>query len=294
MTPGLPTPADKRFRRARVKPTGRRGASLRRAVTVAKSAGLAALVVFCVWRAAVLVAESPALAVEHINIRGNHRLSRGEAMALLADLRGRNILGIRLGEWRQRLLTSPWVEDALVRRVLPNSMDVLVSERTPMGIARLGRELFLVDRHGVVIEEYGPRFADLDLPVIDGLGAPPREGAPVVDERRTALVARLLGDVAGHQRLASRVSQIDVRDASDAVVLLEGDTVMLRLGDHDFATRLQDYLDLAPALRERVSTIDSVDLRFGQRLYVRPSRDDGGGAQAASREAGGSSRAGGQ
>ena len=254
MTPGLPKPTDKRFRRARVKPTGRRGASVRRVWHAAKTGGFVLLVAFCVWRAVALVAESPALAIAHINVRGNDRLSRGEALALLADLRGQNILSVRLGDWRQRLMTSPWVEQVLVRRVLPNSMDVLVSERTPLGIARVGRDLFLVDRHGVVIDEYGPRYADMDLPVIDGLASPPKDGAPLVDERRTALVVRLLGDVAGHQRLASRVSQIDVHDATDAVVLLEGDTVMLRLGDRDFATRLQDYLDLAPALRERMAS----------------------------------------
>ena len=122
-----------------------------------------------------------------------------------------------------------------MRRVLPSTLDVVIRERVPMGIARLGRELYLVDQHGVVIDEYGPAYADLDLPVIDGLASPPRNGAPLVDERRTALVARLLGDVAGHERLAARLSQIDVRDAHDAVVLLDGDTVMLRLGDRDFA-----------------------------------------------------------
>ena len=38
MTPGLPAPADKRFRRAQVRPTGRKGASWRRALLLAKSA----------------------------------------------------------------------------------------------------------------------------------------------------------------------------------------------------------------------------------------------------------------
>jgi len=34
--------------------------------------------------------------------------------------------------------------------------------------------------------------------------------------------------------------------------------------------RLQSYVDVAPALRERVQDIDYVDLRFEDRLYVRP------------------------
>ena len=52
---------------------------------------------------------------------------------------------------------------------------------------------------------------------------------------------------------ARRVSQIDVTDARDAVVMLKDDTALLRVGDEQFAERLQSYLDLAPALRERIA-----------------------------------------
>ncbi len=294
MTFGLRSPSDRRFRRAQVKPSGRKGAGLRRAKLAAKLALLGTLTTLGAGRAIAIVTESPAMRVSLINLHGNDRLSRGEALALLADLRGQNILAVDLGSWRDRLLTSPWVETAVVRRVLPGTIDVVVRERTPMGIARLGRDLYLVDQHGVVIDEYGPVYSDLDLPVIDGLASSPRQGTPLVDERRTALVARLLGDVAGHARLSAQLSQIDVRDAHDAVVLLDGDTVMLRLGDRDFAARLQGYLDVASALKERVAAIDTVDLRFGERMYVRPLGNDGGGPEPASRDAGVGGRTGGQ
>ena len=293
MKAALPAPADKRFRRVQVKPTGRRGLVWRRATVAAKSATLALVVSLALWRAVTLVANSSALQISQIVLHGNDRLSRGEAMALLGDLHGQNILAVRLEDWRQRLMASPWVEDATVRRVLPNTLDVLVRERTPIGIARLGRDLYLVDRRGVLIDEYGAGYADLDLPVIDGLGPPPGEDALVMDERRTALVVRLLADVASHSQLASRVSQIDVRDARDAVVLLDGDTVMLRLGDRDFAARLKDYLGVATALKDRMAAIDMVDLRLGERMYVRPGRDDGG-LQPATIEPGPGGRVGGQ
>jgi cell division septal protein FtsQ len=54
------------------------------------------------------------------------------------------------------------------------------------------------------------------------------------------------------------------------VLLLDGDTALLHLGDDEFLERLQSYVDLAPALRERVPDIDYVDLRFDSRVYVRP------------------------
>ena len=111
---------------------------------------------------------------------------------------------------------------------------------------------------------------ELDLPVIDGLAAAPRDGAALVDEPRAALAARLLAELEPRPDLAGRVSQIDVSDVRDAVVLLKDDTAFLRLGDEQFTDRLQSYIDLAPALRERVDGIDTVDLRFDERIYVRP------------------------
>ena len=47
---------------------------------------------------------------------------------------------------------------------------------------------------------------------------------------------------------------------------------MIQLGEDQFLQRLQAYLDLAPALRERVEEIDHVDLRFDDRIYVRPAK----------------------
>ena len=43
---------------------------------------------------------------------------------------------------------------------------------------------------------------------------------------------------------------------------------MIQLGEDQFLPRLQSYLQLARALRERVADIDYVDLRFDDRIYV--------------------------
>jgi cell division protein FtsQ len=263
-------PADKRFRRAHVKPARRRKVAWRTVWRVARALAVCGLVTYGGWRAAALVAAAESLQVRQVSVRGNVQLSNGEVLALVDGMRGENILGVDLDEWRDRLLTSPWVQDARLRRVLPSRVDVVIQERQPMGIGRLGRRLYLVDRHGVIVDEYGPAYADLDLPLIDGLAAPPGGGGPLVDERRAALAWRLIAALGDHEDLLELVSQLDVSDAYDVVVIRDGDTARLRLGDRDFAGRLQDYLDLAPALRERVSDIDYVDLRFGERLYVRP------------------------
>ena len=100
----------------------------------------------------------------------------------------------------------------------------------------------------------------------------PGSGQPSIDEGRAELAARVLEAVTARKDIAQRISQIDVRDAHDAVVMLEDDAALLHLGDEKFLERLQSYVDLAPALREQVRDIDYVDLRFGERVYVRPAK----------------------
>jgi cell division protein FtsQ len=270
--PRVAAPSDKRFRRAHVKPARRGKASARYPWLVFKVVTVLGLALYGGWRGTALVLGAPALQVARISVRGNERLSSGEVLALVDGLRGRNILTVDLDEWQQRLLASSWVEQAHVRIVLPSRVDIRLHERRAIGIGRLANSLYLIDATGVIIDEYGLNYSELDLPIIDGLAARPAEGVSAVDEPRARLAARVIGALEARPDLAGRVSLIDVSDAHDAVVMLEGETVMVRLGEQDFVDRLEEYLDLAPALRERVADIDYVDMRFDERLYVRPAK----------------------
>jgi cell division protein FtsQ len=247
---------------------------------VAYVAVLGAVLLVGAYRAAELVLTAEALTVTRITVSGNTRLSRGEVLSLLDGLSGRNMLLVSLEEWRQKVLASPWVEDAAIRRVLPGTVDVVIAERQPTGIGRIDSALYLLDQHGRIIDEFGPSHAEFDLPLIDGLAAAEGTGTgePAVDEGRAALAMRLLASLQGRPDLAGRVSQIDVTDVRDAVVILKGDTALIRIGEDQFAERLQSYLDLASALRQKVPQIDYVDLRFGERVYVRPAERRRGGS----------------
>ena len=262
-------PADRRFKRAHLKPARKRGAFTLRRLHTAVAGVIIALAVYAGYRAVAVVSGLDIFRIDRINVRGNHRLSSGEVLAMLENLKGRSVLAVDLAEWRRALLSSPWVADASLRRTLPSTVDVTILERAPLGIGRINGALFLVDDRGAVIDEYGPNYADLDLPIIDGLSAP---GEAHADLYR-ALLARRLLDALRVRNMASQISQIDVSDSRNAVVLLEGDPTLIRLGNERFVERLQSYRELAPTLREQVPAIDYVDLRFDERVYVRPARE---------------------
>jgi cell division protein FtsQ len=169
-------------------------------------------------------------------------------------------------------MASPWVRDAALRRSLPSTVEVAVSERQPIGVGRIKSEMFLVDERGVIIDQYGPQYGDLDLPIIDGLAAAPGEDGALTDEARADLAARVITALKTKASIGRRLSQVDVSDLHNAAVILNGDPALIQLGEDQFLTRLQSYLDLAPTLHERVTDIDYVDLRFDDRIYVRPTK----------------------
>jgi cell division protein FtsQ len=267
-------PAEKNFRRAKVRP-GKKGtgAGVARWVSWRASRWTLAVVVvlYAGYRGTSLALHATALQVRRITVHGNVRISSGEVQAIVDGLRGSSILTADLTGYRRRLMASPWVADVAMRRVLPSTVEVFVSERRPMGLCRLGTALYLIDPNGTLIDEFGPQYAEFDLPIIDGLVRAPNTGQPTIDEARAELAARVIEALSARKDIAQRISQIDVRDPHDAVVLLQDDAALLHLGEEKFLERVQSYVDLAPALRQRVPDIDYVDLRFDERVYVRPA-----------------------
>jgi cell division protein FtsQ len=261
-------PADRRFRRAHVKPSHRRLKWRPLATWLAASASVVVVLSYAVYRGGPVLAHLGT--VDEILVRGNERLSKGEVLAVMSGLRGESLFSTDLDAWRRRVMRSPWVRDAALRRTLPSTVEVVIFERQPVGIGRINGETYLVDEGGVVIDQYGPQYADLDLPIIDGLSASPDEDGSAVDAARAELAARFIAAVRGRPDVARQVSQIDVADLHNAAVILNGDPAVIYVGDDQFLQRLQSYVQLAPALRQRVPDIDYVDLRFDERIYVRP------------------------
>ena len=218
------TATDKRFRRAHVKPSRKRTPASKHAWLAIRALAVVMVVGYGGYRGVTSIAAAQSLQVGHLVVRGHQRLSTGEVLALVDGLRGQNILTIRISEWQQKLLASPWVESATIRRVLPATLEIMIHERVPMGIGRIGSSLYLIDAKGVIVDEYGPAYADIDLPVVDGLAAAAHDGVELIAAARTEFASRVIASFGSRPELAKRVSQIDVSDLHNAVVILDDDT----------------------------------------------------------------------
>ena len=267
-TAGVPAPADKRFRRSSHRPGRRRGWQFW-AVRAGLFAAAIALTTTLLWVLGNGVMDAGVFRIDRLEVQGQTHLAADDVRALLDGLTGESIFRADLEEYRGRLLDSRWIESASLWRVFPSSIHVEVVERAPLAIGRLNGRFYLVDRAGV-IDEAGPKYAELDLPVVDGL-FPDGDGA-VPDPARVDLLGRFLSDIGTRADLSHRISQIDVSDARNAVVLIDNEPARLQLGMTDFAARLLRYFEAYEAAERRVAVADYYDLRFGDRIFVGPAR----------------------
>ena len=196
-------------------------------------------------------------------------MSTQEVEALLHGIRSERILNVDFGAYRKRVMDSPWVADVSIRRVLPSTVVLRVVERVPMAVARLGPQLYLVDSTGAIMDEFSPQYREFDLPIVDGLVAASRSG-PVADAARVLLTGRFIDALASRPDLRKRVSQVDVSNERDLVAILDNGPEALHLGDARFVERLTTYFEISQTLHEQFSELDYVDLRFDERVYVRP------------------------
>ncbi len=85
------------------------------------------------------------------SVVGNTRMALGEVVSLTdTSSRARYASRPHRETLQARLRELPWVQDAAIRfHVFRGTMLVVISERQPMGIGRLGTQLQLVDPLGV-------------------------------------------------------------------------------------------------------------------------------------------------
>ena len=237
-------------------------------------AGTAA--VLAAYEAGHFLLTSPEMALVHpdqIVLEGNHNVRAARVYAIFAADRGRSVLRIPLDERRRQLESLPWIEQATVRRALPNRIEVEITERTPIAFLREPGDMALVDVHGVILDR--PLEGDFNFPVITGVTS-----EMPADER--AIRLQLYSGFAQQIETAragalDHVSEVDLSDQHDLRATVtglgaadgQGDSpVLVHFGDSDFAVKYQTLVDDLPQWRAKAGPVESVDLRFSNEAVV--------------------------
>jgi cell division protein FtsQ len=152
---------------------------------------------------------------------------------------------------QDRIERLPWVERASIERVLPDRLEVRVSERSPYAVWHLGNRSFLIDKSGRVLTAV-PRGAMPSLPRVAGEGA-------------AAEAYRLFTLLADHPALMARI-EIAERIGGRRWMLRLADGGSVQLPARGETEALARALRIAGA---RGSAAREIDVRVSARTLVR-------------------------
>lgn len=209
--------------------------------------------------------------VDEIEIHGLNRIQPEEITAVSGYAKNMNIFDVDLIALGERVSANPRVEKVQVKRSLPSTLVVNVSERNPAAVIPYSGYYILVDAEGLamgMVESYRER----DLPLITGVR--PQQvlvgkQVEVKELRYALLVAGLLPP-----NVAKEVSEINFAEATGISVYMQsGIWVTLGLGTRkEYETRFDVLNSLLVKLKEEKRRATYIDVRFPTRPVVRSSK----------------------
>ncbi len=125
-------------------------------------------VVVFLFAATVYFRTSETLGIKHVSVIGKLKHMTIDDVILLSGIkRSDKLFAIDLGAVRAGILRHPWVDDVTIRREFPDTIQISVTEATPVALLMIDG-FFLVDAHGRVFKKW-EAGDERNLPVISGL-----------------------------------------------------------------------------------------------------------------------------
>ncbi len=234
-------------RRAEVR-SGDRRRRLRRTLTILT------LVIIAVG--AFVVDRSGIVGLDSVEVRGVERLEASQVIAAAALAEGASVRSLPLEEARERVEALPWVEEAVITRLDPVSLEIAITERVPIMRTEGPSGSLLVDESGRVLGEVCADCGDGQLPVVRLDVRAPAPGRDVDSVPTLANALTVMRSMPGPLR--AEVVELVALGTIDELNLLRADGIVVRIGRAD---RLEEkWRSLGAVLEdlggERVRQID--------------------------------------
>ncbi len=208
--------------------------------------------------------------LERLEIRGMSVIEEEEVAGLFVEDAGCSLVSLDPQARLDALRALPWVRGARVARLWPDSVTVTIEERRPVAFLRVpgSTAVRMVDPDGVILDLRGA--AVRSLPVLSGVTG----DMPLADRRKRVELFEEVMEVfrARGPQGEQAVSEVDVSDARNAVVLAKhGDRMIkLQMGHEHLAHRLDVFLNYIEAWKSEFGPLGAVDLRFEKQVAIQP------------------------
>ncbi len=180
--------------------------------------------VFCL--AAYVLLQSSLFRVREITVVGNKQLASNEIIRLTGITKDINIFKANLEQAAGRAALHPMIKLVDIKRDLPATIIIAVTERRPVGILPDRGAFIIVGDDGTYLRKTAS-LATVNLPIITGVKPVGMPGQKIADERLKHALNYLLGMSAN---MWAAVSEVNVSDINNIRVFTI-DGVEVKFGD---------------------------------------------------------------
>ncbi|MCR5440012.1 cell division protein FtsQ [Selenomonas sp. WCT3] len=199
---------------------------------------------------------SPLFTFQRLILNGNAYLSSDDVMDIGRIQKGRPLFQLKTDEITQNLMHDLRIESAVVRRRLPDTIEIDITERVPVATAICDYGYIDFDRQGKVIHSYRS-LHKMPIPLITGTTL---HDLYIGDDNKDERVAQILMFL---QRLnadaLNQISEINMTNP-EQITAYTTNSVQIRLGNMDRmeekAKLTQEFLDNLPNSRHPIEYVD--------------------------------------
>ncbi|MDH5637129.1 MAG: FtsQ-type POTRA domain-containing protein [Nitrospinota bacterium] len=215
--------------------------------------------------------------LREIHLDGLVSVPEKEVTDLLSLRSGTSIFNVDLEEAGRRLEGHPLVESVEIRRQIPSTLYVKVTERTPQFALKTSKKLWLVDKTGVAISEAEKNsdtggFAVITEQKTDGIKITPGMKLTVNDLQYLVAAAYRLKDyrLFGKHEFAGLGSF----DKQRVAARFEGTDIVVTALKKGWTDEMERLLTVDYILRGKESGIVAIDLSFPNKVVVMHAKSD--------------------
>jgi len=218
-----------------------------------------------------LACSSPEFQLKNVNMNLVSQTARNELSVEIQPFIHCNLFTLDLQQIAAALEKQPWILKATVKRILPCSIRIHLTERTAAALVHRDGALHILDQTGFImpLEQLARPQEFRNLPVFTGLeDLDSRETSRRIDAGLEALAS--LRNY--HPEWAGSLASLDLHRA-DRIGVVRANSESRILLDPDHALRNFDqYLALREQIRTRIGPVRYYDLRWRDRITLMPGQ----------------------
>jgi cell division protein FtsQ len=215
------------------------------------------------------VTGSQLFALKKIELQGTKRAAAKELLQMVEPYKAKNLWQLDLQAIRVALEKNPWVLEAEVARVLPDSLRVTIHEREPIAPWHSPQGAIVwVDREARSLGELDFNQMQNVPPIIAGLEEGTSEEVKAANQKRIEVYQLLMKELdQSGTKLSEQIDEVNLKDVQAVRLHLLKRSVNVMVGGAEFRSRLEIALKVLDAIeRKDLSTLDFYKIADAQRV----------------------------